>query len=788
VRILLIENDEPFARVLTQALTGQHYLVDLANDGQMGWELAEVFAYDLILLDAMLPKLDGISFCQKLRQNSKNTPVILLTTQEQSTNKITGLDALSYDYIIKPFEPEKLLGRIRALLRRGTEIKTKLMQWGDLCLNAGSCEVRYQGNLLPLTAKEYGLIELFLRHPRRIFSSSGLLDRLWSFDERSTENAVRAQIKSLRQKLKKAGGINLIETVYGLGYRLKSQDLSTNKELTVTLSPVTIVDAESTTVEQAKQLTDNGISAIWERHKDKYYQRVTIIEQAISDLRKDALTEELKQQAIREAHTLAGSLGSFGFEQASKLAREIETTWKNQAELTKIQLDTLGKIVVELRQEITQPPPPKKLTYFQNSVAKQAAKILIVDDDRVLALSLKQEAKNQGMEAIIVDNLPMARSSITSIKPDVVLLDLCFPNTEETGLELLEELANKEPNLPILVLTAEESFSQRVKVARLGGKGFLQKPVSPAQVMEAICQILNPPTTPEAKLLIVDDDAQVLDILRNLLSPWGFKMTLLEEPKNFWETLEKTHPDLLILDIEMPDYTGIELCQVVRNDDRWSDLPVLFLSSHTDSETIEKVFTVGADDYVNKPVVGPELINRILNRIERSRILRQLAEVDGLTGLTNRRKSTQEISRFLNLAERQKQPFCLGILDLDYFKYVNDQYGHNIGDKVLSFIGKLLKESFRSEDVVARWGGEEFVIGLYGTNRNQGVQRITKLLTMLQNQEFTNNDRGTFRVSFSAGVAEYPKNGRDLQTLYRAADSALYQAKAMGRSRVLPAR
>jgi DNA-binding response OmpR family regulator len=120
-------------------------------------------------------------------------------------------------------------------------------------------------------------------------------------------------------------------------------------------------------------------------------------------------------------------------------------------------------------------------------------------------------------------------------------------------------------------------------------------------------------------LLIVDDDPQMLDFLRTLLIPWGFNLTLLDNPQQFWQTLKQTTPDLLILDIEMPDINGLKLCQVVRNDPDWSELPILFLSVHKDRETIEQVFIVGGDDYVNKPIIGSELIARILNRLERSR-------------------------------------------------------------------------------------------------------------------------------------------------------------------------
>jgi DNA-binding response OmpR family regulator len=226
------------------------------------------------------------------------------------------------------------------------------------------------------------------------------------------------------------------------------------------------------------------------------------------------------------------------------------------------------------------------------------------------------------MQAEVATSLAQARKAIAQTRPDVVLLDLCFPDSTESGFELLAELTTYVPPVPVVVFTAQESFADRVKVARMGGRGFLQKPVSPDQVWQAIAQVLQQSSAPEAKLLIVDDDLQLLDFLRTLLEPWGFNLTLLNDPQQFWNTLEQFVPDLLILDVEMPDLSGIDLCQVVRNDPRWSDLPVLFLSARTDSQTVHQVFTAGADDYVNKPIVGPELVARVLNRLERTKIRR----------------------------------------------------------------------------------------------------------------------------------------------------------------------
>ncbi|MGB5963394.1 MAG: response regulator [Coleofasciculaceae cyanobacterium] len=616
MKILLVEDDEFVADLLISTLSSQHYLVDLATDGQTGRELAEVYEYDLILLDLILPLMDGISFCKQRRSVGDRTPILLLTGHDTSSNKVLGLDAGADDYVVKPFDSNELLARIRALLRRGSLTTTPVIEWQNVRFDPNKCEVTYKAQLISLTPKEYALLELFLRNPQRIFSQSALLNHLWSYEESPSANTVRAHIKSLRQKLKKVGAAaDLIETVYGLGYRLKFLEQGKSQTEKLAVLP------EKAQMEILPELT-----ALWERFKGKYRDRITTLEEAVTALQKGKLTEDLKQQALREAHTLAGSLGSFGLGEASQLSREIEQAFQASSRLNAAQEKHLSQLIKTLADSLESTPVLSTPPTPQPPRLK-SSRLLIVDDDQALALALVAEAKAWGMQAEAASSISQARKAIARFQPDVVLLDLCFPESKYNGFQLLKELVNAETALPVIVFTAQESFADRVKVARLGASGFLQKPVSPTHVLEAISQVLQQSDIPQAKVMVVDDDPQLLDFLRTLLEPWGFKLTLLNNPQQFWKTLETCAPDLLILDVEMPHLSGIDLCQVVRNDSRWSELPILFLSARTDSETVHKVFSVGADDYVNKPVVGPELIARMLNRLERVQILRKLSKL-----------------------------------------------------------------------------------------------------------------------------------------------------------------
>ncbi|MGI8503432.1 MAG: response regulator transcription factor, partial [Hassallia sp.] len=221
MKILVVEDDQRTASMVSEVLRSHNYIVDTIAESQTALQLVRGFAYDLIILDIVLPGLDGISLCRQLRSSGYQMPILLLTVKDSSTDKVMGLDAGADDYMVKPFDVSELIARVRALLRRGSNILAPVLTWGKLQLDTSSSKVVYEGRLLRLTATEYRLLQLFLRNTQRIFSRSMILDRLWSIAEYPGEDAVTTHIKKLRQKLKAAGmTADLIETIYGLGYRL----------------------------------------------------------------------------------------------------------------------------------------------------------------------------------------------------------------------------------------------------------------------------------------------------------------------------------------------------------------------------------------------------------------------------------------------------------------------------------------------------------------------------------------------------------------------------------------
>ncbi|MEB3149901.1 MAG: response regulator, partial [Sphaerospermopsis sp.] len=517
MKILVVEDDELIAYTLTNFLTEQNYAVEVANDGKSAWDLVETYEYDLILLDIVLPKLDGISLCKKIRSSGRRVPILLLTGRDSSHDKAIGLDAGADDYVVKPCDEEELVARVRALLRRGGVNSQPVLEWRGLRLDPSSCEVTYQQDQLSLTPKEYALLELLMRNNRRVFSCGMILDHLWCYEDTPGEDAVRTHIKGLRMKLKAAGAPHdLVETVYGIGYRLKPQenDHNDHEELKESRSN------HELNHQSKNERTIEKLEEIWQRFHGRIEEQISLIETAAQNIANAQGTfnsnSELLIQATREAHTLAGSLGTFGLHYASELGKKIENFFQSYANLTAAEMINLQ---------------PK----LQNWVK-----------------SLRQEIDRKNQQITASDN-----------------------SQKELALS---------PGIKI-----DNEITPRVN---------------------------------KTKILVVDDDLKTLELLQVLLTPWGLEIITLNHPGKFWETWEKIQPDMLILDIEMPTMSGIELCKMIRSHDQGREVPILFLTVHSDAEIVNQVFSVGADDFVNKPIIVSELVNRILNRLERVRLLK----------------------------------------------------------------------------------------------------------------------------------------------------------------------
>jgi diguanylate cyclase (GGDEF)-like protein len=681
MRILIVEDDEIVAQSLTIALNEHHYAVDVAKDGRMGWEYATTCKYDLIILDIMLPILNGIHFCHQLRSSGSMTPILLVTAHGDKATLVEGLDAGADDYVMKPFDLKELLARLRALLRRGQSSLPPTLNWGNLKLDPNACEVKWQEKLLKLTPKEYSLLELLLRNPKRIYSSSALIDHLWSLDTPPSEDTIRSHVKGLRNKLKSAKVTDdPIETVYGIGYRMRNLPDPIDVSASPAVTPPVESAAPPAQPQNDAEITHRiavGLAQVWSKSQGKLFTRMEHLEQAIALANADQITDSIAHIAEESAHKLAGSLGMFESVRGSELAKEIEQWF------------------IQLQRGQMKPLPLEPVTTH------------------------------------------------------------------------IQELRNHLERMSDVAIGAEFNAAARTVNQTKDGAEPIRPPVLTGPLSD------RPPS--EAKILILDDDQIVIREITQMLNPWGFEVVALPLSIDLLFALQTHQPDLLILEVQMGELSGLALCQTLRNTVQWTDLPILFLTDNRDPQSTHRIFAAGADDVVRKPVIGPELVTRLLNRLERSRLLRNLAETDSLTQVANRRTVTAQAETLLRIAHRHEKPLCLAIVDLYQLRQINDRYGYLCGDEVLKRCAKILKTSFRQEDLIGRWSDEKFIVVLYGADKSSIDYHFLEIVTQFKREGFVPPQGNPFTVNLAVGIANY-QQGDNLQSIYDRAKQSLIES------------
>ena len=220
MRVLLVEDEPKIAAFIKRGLEENAYLVDVVYDGQEGYDWACTYEYDMIILDIMLPKLDGVQLCKKLRQEGRDVSILMLTAKDAVDDRVTGLDAGADDYLVKPFAFRELLARLRALRRRNTSQRTTTLEVGDLVVDLVTHRAERQGQVIELTAKEFALLEMFMRYPNQVLSRTVIAEHVWDYSFYHESNVVDVYVAYLRRKIDDPFDVKLIQTVRGMGYRL----------------------------------------------------------------------------------------------------------------------------------------------------------------------------------------------------------------------------------------------------------------------------------------------------------------------------------------------------------------------------------------------------------------------------------------------------------------------------------------------------------------------------------------------------------------------------------------
>ncbi|HEX8794255.1 MAG TPA: diguanylate cyclase [Polyangiaceae bacterium] len=411
-------------------------------------------------------------------------------------------------------------------------------------------------------------------------------------------------------------------------------------------------------------------------------------------------------------------------------------------------------------------------------------RILVVDRDAATREQLETLARDKLLHVVAVATPEEAMSAAASGHFDAALVDASL-GTAATSLARDLRAMPGHRRIPLAFLSADAGMELRIAAAHAGASLFLTKPIEPYAFGAAIDQMLALGQNERMRVLVVDDDPDFAEVVTAVLGAEGIGVKHSPDARRIVEQLDDFRPDLLLLDAMLPEVDGWDAIRIVRTDPEHRDLPIVFVTGRTDLQSRVAAFDAGADDYLAKPLVPEELLARVRVRLDRRRLMRDMTERDPLTRLLSRRAVLDSLASRLSEARRHSLILSLAILDVDRFKRVNDAYGHLVGDQVLVSLGRLLDARFRLEDLRGRWGGEEFMVVFPGETSGTAAGVLSRVLDEFRAIRFRSESGEPFHVTFSAGIASFPRDGATVDALVRAADRRLYEAKSGGRGVVV---
>ena len=530
---------------------------------------------------------------------------------------------------------------------------------------------------------------------------------------------------------------------------------------------------------RAAPVPDGFLKALTARYARSLPGRIRRLKQLLNRLRGEPNREALVAEVRKLLHQLKGTAGSYGFRTVAEHVRRLEDLLRESDDRPVDELDwaRIERSVAEVADTAE-----RICSAETHAGAAQKARLLLVDDDPDFVALARDLGRRQLIDVVTATSGSEALRQAETGWLDGAILDVWL-GAGDSSFELAQKLRELPGNeeLPIAFTSADVATENRVAAAQAGAALFLPKPLTESKLEDAAQQLVTLRHAARAQVLLVDDDRDFLARAAAILNAAGLQVHTLSDPAATLPTLERLDPDALLLDVAMPDIDGLDLCRILRTSARWQDLPIVIMTASDDAHLRIDAFRAGCDDYMVKPIDDAEFTSRIKTRIERRQLMRARLERDPLTALPLRRSFMERLRSRIAEAQRHEQKLALCLLDIDHFKAVNDKYGHLTGDRVLSQLGRLLSTELRSEDLRARWGGEEFALAFPGQSAPVILRAVEQLLEEFYALEMSSESGETFHAAFSAGIAEYPTDGETLEELLRAADVRLYQAKEGGR-------
>lgn len=502
--------------------------------------------------------------------------------------------------------------------------------------------------------------------------------------------------------------------------------------------------------------------------------------------------EEIRVALIRIhdlVHTLAGSGKTFGFPRISSTAAPLDGLFRLVAEQdTGLREEEIAQIemLIQMLEEAAC-APGEEIDLQDMASAPTAAEqprqqtyiVIVADRQSSEVADISGALSAYGYRTLIIESAHGVQVPAMPEGRGIVLADISHSDSPLALLRNTMELAR----LPLILCSSHSGFAERLKAVRHGASVFLAKPFEAEHLVEQITGLEETSYERPYRVVIAEDDGPLSSFYQLTLEHAGMETRVVRRPSRLLDTLSGFDPDIIVMDLYMPECSGLDLAQIVRQFPGYTTIPILFLSTESRLDLQLRARHLGADDFLPKPLRPSQLVSAVTSRANRYRALKKLTDRDSLTGLLNHTNILRNLEREISVATRTQNPLSFAMIDIDHFKSVNDTYGHVVGDQVILRVTHLVRNRLRRVDFVGRYGGEEFAVVMPNTDA-EAARDVMEKLRVAAGEIAHESDQGPFHVTFSCGIGTYPAF-KSVLDIAQAADDALYKAKRSGRNQIV---
>ncbi len=524
--------------------------------------------------------------------------------------------------------------------------------------------------------------------------------------------------------------------------------------------------------------------------KQHFSTRVTNQARHVLDLwrclQNDQWQSELVHDLLQANEKLLRFAQRFESDRYSKIAEDFDhilSGLEKEALPNSTQLNSLNDLMLQLSQGLLR--RSDNCSSEEVIVVKKPIYMALNDTDN--ALQLAQQMEYFGLRAELFNTLDELDQAINKRHPLAIIIDIDF-QAKDKGLDIVRHHQGGEKeilsdnknhaNIPVIFYSSvHATLRQKLLCLRLGGISCLES-LAPQAIISQLENLVNLVPQQPFRILIVDDSKSQALYTEKALNAAGMITKKVTEPLDVLDTVESFQPEMILMDMYMPECNGVELAKVIRQEDNYINIPIIYLSGEEDKERQLAAMAEGGEDFLIKPIDPRHLLSTVRTRGKRARELSQLIARDSLTGLYNHTHILKALDDQIKVAQRNDNQLCFVMIDIDHFKLVNDNHGHPVGDEVIKNLALFLSQRLRKTDFIGRYGGEEFAIVLPNVGANDAAHIMNEIRNNFSH--ILHGGQAAINSTFSCGIALH--QGQSISELIDQADQAMYLAKRDGRN------